>query len=218
MEGADSIGISFDVIQQASLEDMITGNQATSAPASYDETALCSNTFRYPGACRCENITCPLVLLVPSALQRQNNSLPLEGAVEILLSSVLVLETESSVSISGASLCPVRNQHRARLLSLLTGGTHKCRPPGTSDSSRCCLLACFLWPEVCLQEVTSLLGVWVLTEHLLWGAQQDMNMGKATQKVVRVARHGYRERSAVVARAGSTCSHSPTRQDGCHPS
>lgn len=48
-------------------------------------------------------------------------------------------------------------------------------------------------------EVTSLLAVWVLTEHLLWGAQQDMNMGKATQKVVRVARHGYRERSAVVA-------------------
>ncbi|XP_027422941.1 DNA polymerase epsilon catalytic subunit A isoform X2 [Bos indicus x Bos taurus] len=46
MEGADSIGISFDVIQQASLEDMITGNQAASAPASYDETALCSNTFR----------------------------------------------------------------------------------------------------------------------------------------------------------------------------
>lgn len=94
MEGADSIGISFDVIQQASLEDMITGNQAASAPASYDETALCSNTFRYPGACHPENITCPLVL-VPSALQRQNNSLPPEGAVEILLSSVLVLETES---------------------------------------------------------------------------------------------------------------------------
>ncbi|OWK14641.1 POLE [Cervus elaphus hippelaphus] len=46
MEGADSIGISFDVIQQASLEDMIMGNQAASAPASYDETALCSNTFR----------------------------------------------------------------------------------------------------------------------------------------------------------------------------
>ncbi|KAM8817888.1 DNA polymerase epsilon catalytic subunit A isoform 4-T4 [Rhynchonycteris naso] len=46
MEGADSMGISFDVIQQASLEDMITGNQAASAPASYDEMALCSNTFR----------------------------------------------------------------------------------------------------------------------------------------------------------------------------
>uniref|UniRef100_A0A8C5UT22 DNA polymerase epsilon catalytic subunit n=1 Tax=Microcebus murinus TaxID=30608 RepID=A0A8C5UT22_MICMU len=46
MEGADSMGISFDVIQQASLEDMITGGQAVSAPASYDETALCSNTFR----------------------------------------------------------------------------------------------------------------------------------------------------------------------------
>ncbi|KAB1255674.1 DNA polymerase epsilon catalytic subunit A [Camelus dromedarius] len=46
MEGADSVGVSFDVIQQASLEDMITGNQAASAPASYDETALCSSTFR----------------------------------------------------------------------------------------------------------------------------------------------------------------------------
>lgn len=50
MEGADSMGISFDVIQQASLEDMITGNQAASAPASYDETALCSSTFRCPAA------------------------------------------------------------------------------------------------------------------------------------------------------------------------
>ncbi|XP_004276670.1 DNA polymerase epsilon catalytic subunit A isoform X1 [Orcinus orca] len=46
MEGANSMGISFDVIQQASLEDMITGNQAASAPTSYDETALCSSTFR----------------------------------------------------------------------------------------------------------------------------------------------------------------------------
>ncbi|MEE6511690.1 hypothetical protein FKM82_018375 [Ascaphus truei] len=45
MEGAGSMGISFDVLQQASLEDMVTGNQA-SAVASYDETALCSNTFR----------------------------------------------------------------------------------------------------------------------------------------------------------------------------
>lgn len=48
MEGADSMGISFDVTPQASLEDMITGNQAASAPASYDETALCSSTFRCP--------------------------------------------------------------------------------------------------------------------------------------------------------------------------
>lgn len=49
MEGADSMGISFDVTQQASLEDMITGNQVASALASYDETALCSSTFRCPG-------------------------------------------------------------------------------------------------------------------------------------------------------------------------
>lgn len=47
MEGGSSMSISFDVIQQASLEDMVTGNQAANIPASYDETALCSNTFRY---------------------------------------------------------------------------------------------------------------------------------------------------------------------------
>ncbi|RMC06098.1 hypothetical protein DUI87_17643 [Hirundo rustica rustica] len=46
MEGGSSMNISFDVIQQASLEDMVTGNQAANIPASYDETALCSNTFR----------------------------------------------------------------------------------------------------------------------------------------------------------------------------
>lgn len=49
MEGGASLGVSFDVIQQVSLEDMMTGNQGASALASYDETALCSNTFR------CEN-------------------------------------------------------------------------------------------------------------------------------------------------------------------
>lgn len=49
MEGGASLGVSFDVIQQASLEDMMTGNQGASSLASYDETALCSNTFR------CEN-------------------------------------------------------------------------------------------------------------------------------------------------------------------
>ncbi|KAK0148516.1 DNA polymerase epsilon catalytic subunit A [Merluccius polli] len=47
MEGGASLGVSFDVIQQASLEDMMTsGNQGAMAVASYDETALCSNTFR----------------------------------------------------------------------------------------------------------------------------------------------------------------------------
>ncbi|XP_028851833.1 DNA polymerase epsilon catalytic subunit A isoform X2 [Denticeps clupeoides] len=46
MEGGASMGISFDVIQQTSLEDMMSGNQAANAVASYDETALCSNTFR----------------------------------------------------------------------------------------------------------------------------------------------------------------------------
>ncbi|XP_076126347.1 DNA polymerase epsilon catalytic subunit A [Alosa pseudoharengus] len=46
MEGGASMGVSFDVIQHASLEEMMTGNQAATAVASYDETALCSNTFR----------------------------------------------------------------------------------------------------------------------------------------------------------------------------
>ncbi|CAG13526.1 unnamed protein product, partial [Tetraodon nigroviridis] len=46
MEGGASLGVSFDVIQQASLEEMMSGNQGASAVASYDETALCSNTFR----------------------------------------------------------------------------------------------------------------------------------------------------------------------------
>lgn len=95
MEGANSTGISFDVIQQASLEDMITGNQAASAPTSYDETALCSSTFRYPGACNPEDITWPFLLLVPSPLQRPNNSLGSRRSSRILLSSVLVSETKS---------------------------------------------------------------------------------------------------------------------------
>lgn len=47
MEGGSSLGVSFDVIQQASLEDMMSGNQGASSLASYDETALCSNTFRF---------------------------------------------------------------------------------------------------------------------------------------------------------------------------
>lgn len=47
MEGGASLGVSFDVIQQASLEDMMSGNQGASALASYDETALVSNTFRW---------------------------------------------------------------------------------------------------------------------------------------------------------------------------
>nr|XP_023689121.1 DNA polymerase epsilon catalytic subunit A [Paramormyrops kingsleyae]XP_023689122.1 DNA polymerase epsilon catalytic subunit A [Paramormyrops kingsleyae]XP_023689123.1 DNA polymerase epsilon catalytic subunit A [Paramormyrops kingsleyae] len=46
MEGGASLGVSFDVIQQSSLEDMMAGNQGVSTVASYDETALCSNTFR----------------------------------------------------------------------------------------------------------------------------------------------------------------------------
>lgn len=72
-EGADSMGISFDVIQQASLEDMITGNQAASTLASYDETALCSSTFRYPGTFLLENVPLTLCLFVSCPLPRQNN-------------------------------------------------------------------------------------------------------------------------------------------------
>ncbi|KAA0716868.1 DNA polymerase epsilon catalytic subunit A [Triplophysa tibetana] len=46
MEGGASMGVSFDVIQHASLEEMMSGNQGANMVASYDETALCSNTFR----------------------------------------------------------------------------------------------------------------------------------------------------------------------------
>lgn len=44
MEGASS-AITFDVIPQASLDEMMTNNQLTTLP-SYDETALCSAAFR----------------------------------------------------------------------------------------------------------------------------------------------------------------------------
>lgn len=44
MEGASS-AITFDVIPQASLDEMI-GTNTSSALPSYDETALCSNAFR----------------------------------------------------------------------------------------------------------------------------------------------------------------------------
>lgn len=69
MEGGSSMSVSFDVIQQASLEDMVTGNQAANIPASYDETALCSNTFRY--CCRSQqDVECLFTpvscLLLPS--------------------------------------------------------------------------------------------------------------------------------------------------------
>lgn len=69
MEGGASLGVSFDVIQQASLEDMMSGNQGASALASYDETALVSNTFRWTNIVIEENqpflkflcLTCPVV-------------------------------------------------------------------------------------------------------------------------------------------------------------
>lgn len=87
MEGADSVGVSFDVIQQASLEDMITGNQAAGAPASYDETALCSSTFRCP-----ESPARPFVR-GPRPLPRRGGRVwGLEGTLETYLSSALVLE------------------------------------------------------------------------------------------------------------------------------
>nr|CAB3265004.1 DNA polymerase epsilon catalytic subunit A-like [Phallusia mammillata] len=47
MEGAASSGVSFDVIQQSSLEELVSGgHSAVSGLASYDDTALCSNAFR----------------------------------------------------------------------------------------------------------------------------------------------------------------------------
>lgn len=96
MEGANSMGISFDVIQQASLEDMITGNQAASAPTSYDETALCSSTFRYTqGLATLRTSPDLFFFLCPLLSKGQTTVWVLEGAVEILLSSVLVSETKS---------------------------------------------------------------------------------------------------------------------------
>ena len=49
MKGGASSVISFDVIQQSSLEDMVKGvpTAAVTGLASYDETALCSGAFRY---------------------------------------------------------------------------------------------------------------------------------------------------------------------------
>jgi len=44
-EGASTV--SFDQIQQASLEDMMQGTGAAAMLTSYDETALCSSAFRY---------------------------------------------------------------------------------------------------------------------------------------------------------------------------
>lgn len=70
MEGGASVGVSFDVIQQASLEDMMMGNQGASAVASYDETALCSNTFRY------KTITLTLQLFVEAGLLCWEPGLP----------------------------------------------------------------------------------------------------------------------------------------------
>ena len=44
MEGASSV--SFDVMQPTSLEDVMSGQGAATMLASYDESALCSTTFR----------------------------------------------------------------------------------------------------------------------------------------------------------------------------
>ncbi|XP_032807748.1 DNA polymerase epsilon catalytic subunit A [Petromyzon marinus] len=47
LEGGASGGVSFDSAPQASLADMMTsGTSSNTALASYDEAALCSNTFR----------------------------------------------------------------------------------------------------------------------------------------------------------------------------
>ena len=43
-EGASAV--SFDTMPQTSLEEMVQGQGAATMLASYDETALCSATFR----------------------------------------------------------------------------------------------------------------------------------------------------------------------------
>ena len=44
-EGASAV--SFDTMPQSSLEEMVQGQGAATMMTSYDETALCSATFRY---------------------------------------------------------------------------------------------------------------------------------------------------------------------------
>ena len=43
-EGASAV--SFDTMPQSSLEEMVQGQGAATMMTSYDETALCSATFR----------------------------------------------------------------------------------------------------------------------------------------------------------------------------
>lgn len=44
-EGASAV--SFDTLPQSSLEEMVQGQGAATYLASYDETALCSTSFRW---------------------------------------------------------------------------------------------------------------------------------------------------------------------------
>ena len=44
-EGASAV--SFDTMPQSSLEEMVQGQGAATMMTSYDETALCSATFRF---------------------------------------------------------------------------------------------------------------------------------------------------------------------------
>ncbi|KAJ8316137.1 hypothetical protein KUTeg_006151 [Tegillarca granosa] len=48
-EGASAV--SFDTLPQSSLEEMVQGQGAATSLASYDETALCSVTFRFVHTC-----------------------------------------------------------------------------------------------------------------------------------------------------------------------
>lgn len=52
-------GVSFDLIPQASIQDMVAGGSNVANLAAYDETALCSVAFRYKIArCRLSINTC----------------------------------------------------------------------------------------------------------------------------------------------------------------
>ena len=60
-EGASAV--SFDLMPQTSLEDMVSGQGAATMLASYDETALCSSAFRLVSSVFLQGLEKPLIIL-----------------------------------------------------------------------------------------------------------------------------------------------------------
>lgn len=152
------------------------------------------NTFlKISGACRCENITCPLVLLKSLQLSKGRTTVWLQKESVESLSSVLVLETESQVSISGlplpgseTSTGPGSFRSRAALTS------RACVPATVPGAASARLYgrryACKKSPVYLRCGNTSICR----------GAQQDMNMGKATHRKWQKKAWVFWERSAGV--------------------